>query len=255
MCRKLEGRVAIVTGASRGIGEAIALELAANGATVMVCSTTMEGSQATVRQIEALGGRAKAFAVDVSSGAEADELVKATIAEFGRVDILVNNAGITRDGLLMRMTDEDWDKVLAVNLKGTFNFTRAVSRPMMKNKATGSIPAGGSIINITSVVGITGNAGQANYTASKGGVIAFTKTVAKELGSRLVRCNAIAPGFIETKMTESLPEDIRQKYLETIPLRKFGKPSDIAKAVLWLASDDSSYVTGQIISVNGGMVG
>jgi 3-oxoacyl-[acyl-carrier protein] reductase len=255
MSRKLEGRVAIVTGASRGIGEAIAIELAANGATVVACSTKAEGSLATVKQIEDMGGKAKAFGVDVADSAKVDEVVKATIAEFGRVDILVNNAGITRDGLLMRMTDEDWDNVLAVNLKGTFNFTRAVSRPMMKNKATESIPAGGTIINITSVVGITGNAGQANYTASKGGVIAFTKTVAKELGSRFVRCNAIAPGFIETKMTDALPEEVKQKYLETIPLKKFGKPSDIAKAVLWLASDDSSYVTGQIISVNGGMVG
>lgn len=255
MAKKLEGRVAVVTGASRGIGEAIALELAANGATVIACSTKVEGSMPTVQAIEAAGGKAKAYGIDVADSAQVDEMIKSVIAQFGRVDILVNNAGITRDGLLMRMTDEDWDRVMAVNLKGTFNFTRAVSRPMMKNKAVGDIPAGGAIVNITSVVGITGNAGQANYTASKGGVIAFTKTVAKELGSRLVRCNAIAPGFIETKMTDALPEEVKAKYLETIPLKRFGKASDIAKAVLWLVSDDSSYVTGQIISVNGGMVG
>ena len=176
------------------------------------------------------------------------------IADFGKVDIMVNNAGITKDGLLMRMSDEDWDAVLNVNLKGTFLFTRAVSRPMMKNKAADGTQLGGSIINIASVVGIMGNAGQANYTASKGGVIALTKTTAKELGSRNIRCNAVAPGFIQSKMTDVLPDDVKKAYMDTIPLKRFGTAEDIAKAVAWLAGDDASYVTGQIISVNGGMI-
>lgn len=254
MAGKLEGRVAIVTGASRGIGEAIAFELAREGAVVAACSTKEEGSRPIADAVIKAGGKAKAYGVDVSDSSRVDEVVKSVIADFGRVDILVNNAGITRDMLLMRMTDEDWDRVIDVNLKGTFNFIRAVSRPMMKNKSDGTIPAGGAIVNITSVVGIMGNPGQANYTASKGGVIALTKTVAKELGSRGVRCNAVAPGFIETQMTESLPEEVKTKFMENVPLKRFGKPADIAKAVSWLVSDDSSYVTGQILSVNGGMM-
>lgn len=254
MSKKLEGRVAIVTGASRGIGEAIAIELAGEGATVIACSTKEEGSAPTVAAIEAAGGKAKAYGVNVADAARVDEVVKSVLAEFGRIDILVNNAGITRDMLLMRMSDSDWDDVIDVNLKGTFNFIRAVSRPMMKNKATETLPAGGAIVNITSVVGITGNPGQANYTASKGGVTALTKTVAKELGSRSVRCNAVAPGFIETKMTDALPDEVKARYMETIPLKRFGRTQDIAKAVLWLVSDESSYVTGQTLSVNGGMV-
>lgn len=254
MAGKLEGRVAIVTGASRGIGEAIAFELAREGAVVAACSTKEEGSRPIADAVIKAGGKAKAYGVDVSDSFRVDEVVKSVIADFGRVDILVNNAGITRDMLLMRMTDEDWDRVIDVNLKGTFNFIRAVSRPMMKNKSDGTIPAGGAIVNITSVVGIMGNPGQANYTASKGGVIALTKTVAKELGSRGVRCNAVAPGFIETQMTESLPEEVKTKFMENVPLKRFGKPADIAKAVSWLVSDDSSYVTGQILSVNGGMM-
>ena len=181
--------------------------------------------------------------------------MKAVIADFGKVDIMVNNAGITKDGLLMRMSDEDWDAVLSVNLKGTFLFTRAVSRPMMKNKAEDGTQLGGSIINIASVVGIMGNAGQANYTASKGGVIALTKTTAKELGSRNIRCNAVAPGFIQSKMTDVLPDEVKKAYMDTIPLRRFGTAEDIAKAVAWLAGDEAAYVTGQIISVNGGMIG
>ena len=242
---KLDGKVAIVTGASRGIGAAIVKRLADEGAQVVACA----------RSIESCGGAALCLKVDVSDSAEVDACVKTTVEKFGRVDILVNNAGITKDGLLMRMSDEDWDAVLNVNLKGTFLFTRAVSRPMMKNKAADGTQLGGSIINIASVVGIMGNAGQANYTASKGGVIALTKTTAKELGSRNVRCNAVAPGFIQSKMTDVLPEDVKKAYMETIPLRRFGTAEDIAKCVAWLASDESSYVTGQIISVNGGMIG
>ena len=241
---KLEGRVAIVTGASRGIGAAIVKKLADEGATVVACA----------RSIEACEGAAMCQKVDVSDAAQVDACVKATLEKFGKVDILVNNAGITRDGLLMRMSDDDWDQVLDINLKGTFLFTRAVARPMMKNKAADGTQLGGSIVNITSVVGITGNAGQANYTASKGGVIALTKTTAKELGSRNVRCNAVAPGFIESKMTEGLSDEIKQSCMASIPLKRFGQVEDVAKAVAWLASDDSSYVTGQVLSVNGGMI-
>ena len=241
---KLEGKVAIVTGASRGIGAAIVRKLADEGAQVVACA----------RSIETCDGAAMCQKVDVSNSEQVDACVKATLDKFGKVDILVNNAGITKDGLLMRMSDDDWNQVLDINLKGTFLFTRAVSRPMMKNKAADGTQLGGSIVNITSVVGITGNAGQANYTASKGGVIALTKTTAKELGSRNVRCNAVAPGFIESKMTEGLSEEIKKSCMDSIPLKRFGNVDDIAKAVAWLVSDDASYVTGQIISVNGGMI-
>ena len=240
----LQGKIAIVTGASRGIGAAIVKKLAEEGATVVACA----------RSIESCEGAAMCQKVDVSNAEQVDACVKATIEKFGKVDILVNNAGITKDGLLMRMSDADWDQVLDINLKGTFLFTRAVSRPMMKNKAADGTQLGGAIVNITSVVGITGNAGQANYTASKGGVIALTKTTAKELGSRNVRCNAVAPGFIESKMTEGLSDEIKKSCLDSIPLKRFGQVEDIAKAVAWLVSDDASYVTGQIISVNGGMI-
>ena len=251
----LKGKVAVVTGAARGIGAEIAKRLAAAGADVAVCDLKAEWCGETAAAVEALGAKAMAVGVDVSASAEVDACVKSVIERFGRIDIMVNNAGITKDGLLMRMSDADWDAVLNVNLKGTFLFTRAVSRPMMKNKGADGAPAGGSIINIASVVGIMGNAGQANYTASKGGVIALTKTTAKELGSRGVRCNAVAPGFIQSKMTDVLPEDVKKRYMEMIPLRRFGTAEDIAKAVVWLAGDDASYVTGQVISVNGGMLG
>ncbi|MBR2713799.1 MAG: 3-oxoacyl-[Kiritimatiellae bacterium] len=241
---RLDGKVAIVTGASRGIGAAIVKNLAEEGAQVFACA----------RSIESCEGAAMCQKVDVSNAEQVDACVKAAVEKFGKVDILVNNAGITKDGLLMRMSDDDWNQVLDINLKGTFLFTRAVARPMMKNKGADGAQLGGSIINITSVVGITGNAGQANYTASKGGVIALTKTTAKELGSRNIRCNAIAPGFIESKMTEGLSDEIKKSYLDSVPLKRFGKVEDVAKAVVWLASDESSYVTGQILSVNGGMV-
>ena len=253
--KNLEGKVAIVTGAARGIGAAIAKRLAADGAAVAVCDLNAEWCEETVKEIEAAGGKAKGYGVNVAVSAEVDECVKSVIADLGGGHIMVNNAGITKDGLLMRMSDDDWDAVINVNLKGTFLFTRAVSRPMMKNKAADGSLAGGSIINIASVVGIMGNAGQANYTASKGGVISLTKTTAKELGSRNIRCNAVAPGFIQSKMTDVLPDDVRKAYMDTIPLKRFGTVEDIAKAVAWLAGDESAYVTGQIISVNGGMIG
>ena len=242
---KLDGKVAIVTGASRGIGAAIVKKLHEEGAAVVACA----------RSIESCEGAAFCQKVDVSNSEQVDACVKATIEKFGKVDILVNNAGITKDGLLMRMSDEDWDQVLDINLRGTFLFTRAVARPMMKNKAADGSQLGGAIVNITSVVGITGNAGQANYTASKGGVIALTKTTAKELGSRNVRCNAVAPGFIQSKMTDVLPDDVKKAYMDTIPLKRFGTAEDIAKCVAFLAGPDAAYITGQIISVNGGMIG
>ena len=251
----LKGKTALVTGAARGIGAAIAKKLASEGANVAICDLKAEWCDETVAALKALGVESKGYGVNVSVSAEVDACVKQVIADFGRIDIMVNNAGITKDGLLMRMSDEDWDAVLNVNLKGTFLFTRAVSRPMMKNKNADGTQAGGAIINIASVVGIMGNAGQANYTASKGGVIALTKTTAKELGSRNIRCNAVAPGFIQSKMTDVLPDDVKAKYMEQIPLRKFGTVEDIAKAVAWLAGEESAYVTGQIISVNGGMIG
>ena len=235
---KLDGKVAIVTGASRGIGAAIVKKLADEGAQVVACA----------RSIESCAGAALCLKVDDSNSAEVDTCVKTTVEKFGKVDNLVNNAGITKDGLLMRMSDDDWSLVLDINLKGTFLFTRAVTRPMMKNRETG-----GSIVNISSVVGITGNAGQANYAASKGGMISLTKTVAKELGSRNIRCIAIAPGFIESKMTEGLPDEVKQSCKESTALKRFGTPEDVANAVAWLCGDDASYVTGQVIGVNGGM--
>ena len=251
----LSGKVTIVTGAARGIGAEIAKKLAREGAAVAVCDLKPEWCEETVKAVEALGAKAKGYGVNVAVSAEVDACVKAVLTDFGRIDVMVNNAGITKDGLLMRMSDDDWDAVLNVNLKGTFLFTRAVARPMMKNKAADGAQLGGSIINIASVVGLIGNPGQANYTASKGGVIALTKTTAKELGSRNVRCNAVAPGFIQSKMTESLSEEVKKTCMDSIPLRRFGTAEDIAKAVAWLAGDESSYVTGQVISVNGGMIG
>lgn len=251
----LKGKVALVTGAARGIGAAIAKKLAECGADVAICDLKSEWCDETVAALAACGVKAKGYGVNVAVSAEVDACVKSVIADFGKIDIMVNNAGITKDGLLMRMSDEDWDAVINVNLKGTFLFTRAVTRPMMKNKGADGAPAGGSIINIASVVGIMGNAGQANYTASKGGVISLTKTTAKELGSRNIRCNAVAPGFIQSKMTDVLPDDVKKAYMDTIPLKRFGTAEDIANAVAWLAGEESAYVTGQVISVNGGMIG
>ena len=253
--KNLEGKVAIVTGAARGIGQQIAKALAQNGAKVAVVDLKPEWCEETAEIVRAAGSEALALGCNVAESAEVDACVRAVLAKIGAVDIMVNTAGLTKDGLLMRMSDADWDAVINVNLKGTFLFTRAVARPMMKNKAADGTQLGGSIVNIASVVGIMGNAGQANYTASKGGVIALTKTTAKELGSRNVRCNAVAPGFIQSKMTDVLPDDVKKAYMDTIPLRRFGTAEDIAKAVAFLAGPDASYITGQIISVNGGMIG
>ena len=251
----LEGKKAIVTGAARGIGQQIARKLAAEGADVAVCDLKAEWCAETVAIVEGFGRKALAVGVNVADSTEVDACVKQVQEAFGRIDILVNNAGITKDGLLIRMSDDDWDAVLNVNLKGTFLFTRAASRLMMRNKSPDGVQQGGAIINIASVVGIMGNAGQANYTASKGGVIALTKTTAKELGSRNVRCNAVAPGFIQSKMTDVLPENVKKAYMDTIPLKRFGTAEDIAKCVAFLAGPDAEYITGQIISVNGGMIG
>ena len=244
---KLKGQVAVVTGASRGIGRAIALELANQGADVVVnYSGNEEKAKSVVEEIVAAGSRAIAVQCDVASADSVAAMLKMTIEEFGKVDILVNNAGITRDNLLMRMKEEEWDQVINTNLKGVFLCTKAVSRPMMKQRK-------GRIINVASVVGITGNPGQANYVAAKAGVIGFTKTAAKELASRGITVNAVAPGFITTDMTEQLPEDVRGQLLSQIPLGRLGNPGDIAKVTAFLASEDSSYMTGQTLSVDGGM--
>ncbi|WP_135547079.1 3-oxoacyl-[acyl-carrier-protein] reductase [Paenibacillus cymbidii] len=244
----LNGKVAIVTGASRGIGRAIALELAQAGADVVVNYAGSEQAAAdVVAAIEALGRRAIKQRANIGVAAEAEELVKTTLEAFGKVDILVNNAGITRDNLLMRMKEEEFDQVIQTNLKGVFNCLKAVTRPMMKQRS-------GRIINISSVVGVLGNAGQANYVAAKAGVIGLTKSAARELASRGITVNAVAPGYIVTDMTEQLPEEMKGKLMEQIPLARLGQPEDIAKAVRFLASDDASYMTGQTIHVDGGMV-
>ena len=248
-------KVVIVTGASSGIGLASAKVFGSYGARVVMASRSLDRMLELAPQVSSDPDKVLCVKTDVSVEADCRNLVEETVAKFGGIDILVNNAGVTKDGLLMRMSDDDWDKVIDINLKGTFLFTRAVSRPMMKNKGADGQPAGGAIVNIASVVGITGNAGQANYTASKGGVIALTKTVAKELGSRQIRCNAVAPGFIRSQMTDVLPDDVKKQYADTIPLKRFGEVADVANVVAWLASDAASYVTGQVIGVNGGMVG
>ena len=243
----LEGKTAVITGGSRGIGKGIALRFAAAGANIAITNIIDNDEfQATVSEIAALGVKAKGYVSDASVFADAENVIDEIVRDFGTVDILVNNAGITRDTLLMRMTEEQWDQVLTVNLKSVFNLTKAAIRPMMKQKS-------GSIVNMSSVVGVNGNAGQANYSASKAGIIGFTKSVAKELGSRNVRCNAIAPGFILTEMTSKLPEDVKSDWISKIPLRRGGLPEDVANVALFLASDLSSYVTGQTIHVCGGM--
>ena len=244
----LEGKIAIVTGASRGIGKEIARSFIAQGATVaFTYRSSEEQALALEKELAANGGTAKGFQSDAAKFDDAENLVKAVLEAFGTVDIVVNNAGITDDTLLMRMTEEQWDKVVDVNLKSCFNLTKAVMRTMLKARA-------GSIINISSVVGVQGNPGQANYAASKAGILGFTKSVALELGSRNIRCNAIAPGFIETEMTEKLDADVVQGWRDTIPLKRGGSPADVANACVYLASDMSSYVTGQTLNVCGGMI-
>ncbi len=244
---ELNEKVALVTGSARGLGQAIAVKLAESGADIALCDLNAEWLEETASKVKALGRRAECYGVNVAEGESVAVGVKAIEKDFGKVDILVNNAGITKDGLLMRMSEDDWDAVLNVNLKGTFLCTKAVMRGMMKQRS-------GAIVNIASVIGLMGNAGQANYAASKGGVISFSKTVAKELSSRNVRCNAVAPGFIRTAMTDALEEDVQNKMKELIPLSRFGEPEDVANVVLFLASDASAYVTGQVISTCGGMV-
>jgi 3-oxoacyl-[acyl-carrier protein] reductase len=240
------GKTAVVTGAARGIGQAIALDLAAKGADLVIGDVKAEWLSETEAALKQLGAKVTCKELDVTSTYACQKIFNEVAEENGRIDILVNNAGITRDGLLMRMSEEDWDAVLTVNLKGVFNCTKAVTRIMMKQRS-------GSIINIASIIGLMGNAGQANYAASKGGVIAFTKSIAREIASRNVRVNAIAPGFISSKMTDALSEEVRQKMLEAIPLGVFGTPQHVADAVAFLASDQSAYITGQVLSVNGGM--
>ncbi|MEZ0611492.1 3-oxoacyl-[acyl-carrier-protein] reductase [Fibrella sp. WM1] len=242
------GKVALITGASRGIGRAIALRFAQEGANVaFTYLSSVEKGQALEAELAAFGIKAKGYRSDASDFKAADNLVTQVLADFGTLDVLINNAGITRDGLLMRMSEQQWDEVLTVNLKSVFNLTKAAIRPMMKAKA-------GSIINLTSVVGLRGNAGQANYAASKAGIIGFTKSVALELGSRNIRSNAIAPGFIETEMTGELNEKSIEEWKQSIPLKRGGQPDEVADACLFLASDLSRYITGQVLQVDGGML-
>lgn len=243
----LEGKVALITGAARGIGKAIAMEYAKQGASVAFTDMApAEAIEATAGEIAALGVKAKGYASNAADFKAAGEVVDQIVKDFGRIDILVNNAGITRDGLLMRMSEEQWDLVITVNLKSAFNLTKAVTPYMMKQKS-------GSIINMSSVVGVSGNAGQANYSASKAGMIGFTKSVAQELGSRGIRCNAVAPGFIITEMTAQLPEEVRNEWASKIPLRRGGTPSDVANVCVFLGSELSAYVSGQVINCCGGM--
>ena len=243
----LAGKVALITGAARGIGKAIALKFAAEGADVAFTDLVInEAAEETVAEIAAFGHKVKGYASNAASFDETQAVVEQVLADFGRVDILVNNAGITKDGLAMRMTEAQWDAVIAVNLKSAFNFIHAVLPAMARQR-------GGNIINMASIAGQMGNPGQINYASSKAGLIAMAKSVAKEMGTRGIRANAIAPGFIISEMTNALPESVREEYLKNIPLRRGGTPEDIANAALFLASDLSSYVTGQVIAVNGGL--
>ena len=243
----LEGKVAIVTGAARGIGKSIALKFASEGADVAFTDLVIdENGLTTQKEIEAFGVKAKGYASNAASYDDTHKVVEEILKDFGRIDILVNNAGITKDGLMMRMSEQQWDAVINVNLKSAFNFIHACTPIMMKQKS-------GSIINMSSVVGVSGNAGQTNYSASKAGLIGLAKSIAKELGTRGIRANAIAPGFIENEMTHALNDEQRAKWAETIPLRRGGTPDEVAKVALFLASDLSSYVSGQVINVCGGM--
>ncbi|MGV3721883.1 MAG: 3-oxoacyl-[acyl-carrier-protein] reductase [Actinomycetota bacterium] len=244
----LEGKVALVTGGGRGIGRAVALALAEAGADVAVAvSRDMASAEAVAEEVRAKGRRAIASQTDVADGKATEALFTQVVSELGQIDILVNNAGITRDGLLMRMSEDDWDAVLDVNLKGTFNCTKAALKRMVRQRS-------GRIVNVTSVMGVTGNAGQANYAASKAGIIGLTKSTAKEVGSRGITCNAVAPGWIRTQMTEKLPQEVSDQVLKQIPLARLGEPEDVAGLVTFLCSDNAAYITGQVIVVDGGLI-
>ena len=243
---KLTGKVALVTGAAQGIGKAVALLLARHGADIVVSDINLEKAEETAKEIESIGQKAMAIKVNVASLNDVERMVEAVLKKFGKIDILVNNAGITRDKLILRMTEEDWDTVLNVNLKGTFNCTKAVVRHMAKQRS-------GKIVSIASVVGEMGNAGQVNYAASKAGVIGLTKTIAREFAKRGINVNAIAPGYIETPMTEVLSDKVKEELKRLIPMERLGKPEDVAEAVLFLVIEESNYITGQVLNVNGGI--
>jgi len=244
----LKGKTAVITGSGRGIGKAIALKLASLGANIVINDIpSSDYADAACEEIKAMGVECIVVKGDVRNADDVAELINTTLDKFGKIDIFVNNAGVTRDGLMLRMSEDDWDLVMDINLKGAFNCIKTVARPMMKQR-------GGSIINIASVVGVMGNAGQANYSASKAGLIGLTKTTAKEFASRGIRCNAVAPGFIASDMTDKLTDEVKKQYFDAIPLAKFGETSDVADVVAFLASDMSKYVTGQVINVDGGLV-
>jgi 3-oxoacyl-[acyl-carrier protein] reductase len=243
---ELKGKIALVTGAAQGIGRAIALLLAQKGADIVISDINLEKAEEMAKEIEALGRKAMAIKVDVANTNDVERMVEAILERFGQIDILVNNAGIARDKLILRMTEEDWDSVLNVNLRGTFNCTKAVIKHMSKQRK-------GKIVNIASVVGEMGNVGQANYSASKAGVIGFTKTIAREFAQRGINVNAIAPGYIETPMTEALTEKVKEELRRMIPMERLGRPEDVAQAVFFLVSEASSYITGQVLNVNGGI--
>jgi len=247
MGKRLEGRVALVTGGARGIGRAICEKLASEGAKIAMVDIMLDVAEKTAAEFKAQGYEAMAIQANVAVPEDADKAVAAVVAQFGKLDILVNNAGITRDTLMLKMSEKDWDAVLAVNLKGTFNFTKAATKVMMRARY-------GKIVNIASVVGRMGNVGQANYSASKAGVIALTKTTAREFGSRNITANAIAPGYIQTDMTEKLPQEARDAFLVNIPLKRAGLPADVANAVCFFCTDESAYVTGQVMNVCGGFL-
>ena len=245
--KRLEDKIALVTGGAKGIGRAICERFLSDGADVAIGDFNMDVATATCEELSGSTGKVKAFFMNVADESSVDEAIKEVMNEFGRIDIVVNNAGITRDNLMMRMKKEDWDAVISVNLTGAFNISKAVIRHMMKARS-------GCIINIASVVGVMGNAGQANYSASKAGLIGLTKTMAKEFASRNITVNAIAPGYVLTEMTENLPDEAKQAFLNVIPLKRGGTPEDVAKVASFLASDDASYITGQVICVDGGMI-
>jgi 3-oxoacyl-[acyl-carrier protein] reductase len=242
----LSGKIALVTGAAQGIGREIAFALATDGADVAICDVNLEAAQKTAAEIEGKGKKSLAIKANVASTADVTAMIEQVVEKFGRIDILVNNAGITRDGLILRMKDEDWDLVLSINLKGAFLCTKSALKYMTKQRS-------GTIINIASIVGAMGNAGQANYVASKAGLIGLTKTIAREYANRGITANAVAPGFIETAMTQALPENVRQELAKQIPMGKLGTPEDVANAVRFLASPWASYISGQVVHVNGGM--